>query len=55
MCEYCKENMKSKAIEDKYSIEIIISENFLYLYCNCGRHVVAEIKYCPMCGRRLGE
>ena len=55
MCMYCKKNMESRAIEDKYAIEIIISESFLYLYCDCGRHVVAEINYCPMCGRRLGE
>ena len=55
MCEYCKENMKSKAIEDKYSIEIIISESFLYLYCDCGRHVVAEINYYPMCRKEAGR
>ncbi len=52
-CEYCKEDMESKPISKKYVIETIVDGKFLYNYCDCGLHTVVEIKYCPMCGRKL--
>jgi hypothetical protein len=57
MCEYCKENMESKPLSDKYeviAIETLVSERNIYNYCDCGRHSVIEINYCPMCGKKLG-
>ena len=54
MCEYCKKNMESKYISNKYTIETIVDETFLYNYCHCGSHTVIKINYCPMCGKRLG-
>lgn len=54
-CKYCKEDMEGKAIEKRYAIETMVDDVFLYAWCKCGRHTVAEIKYCPMCGRRLGD
>lgn len=53
MCEYCKENMEGKVIQNNTAIELIVDSTFLYSYCECGRHAVHEIKYCPMCGRKL--
>ena len=55
MCEYCKDEMESKPIIDKYAIDTIVDHKFLYNYCDCGNHTVVEINYCPMCGRKLGE
>ena len=53
MCEYCKEDMESKSISNKYAIETIVDGEFLYNYCECGLHTVVKINYCPMCGRKL--
>ena len=56
MCEYCeKDYLNSKPIENRYAIDIIVDDTFLYTYCECGSHVVAKINYCPMCGRKLRE
>lgn len=57
VCEYCenKEEMGNKPIEDKYAINLQIDGNFLYSWCVCGRKVVREISFCPMCGEKLGE
>ena len=52
-CEYCKEDMEGKAIENRFSIETMVDDVFLYAWCNCGLRTVAEINYCPMCGRKL--
>ena len=54
MCEYCKNNMKGKSLNPKWKcIDFIVDNSFLYAYCNCGYHNIAEINYCPMCGRKL--
>lgn len=54
MCEFCeKNNLESKMIEDKYAIDLQIYDDFLYAWCDCGRKVVVNINYCPMCGRDL--
>lgn len=54
MCEFCeKDDMRNKPIEDRYAIELQIDEEFLYAWCDCGRKLVKEINYCPMCGRDL--
>lgn len=57
MCKYCenKEDMGNKPIVTGYNMNVIIDGEFLYLYCNCGIHNVKEIKYCPMCGKKLKE
>ena len=52
-CEYCKEDMEGKPIEDKLSIDTMVDDIFIYNWCDCGRHTVIEISYCPMCGRKL--
>jgi len=52
-CEYCKQDMEGKSIENRYAIETMVDDIFLYNWCECGRHTVAEINYCPMCGRKL--
>lgn len=53
MCEYCKEDMQGKPIEDKFAIETMVDDVFLYNWCECGRHTIDEINFCPMCGRNL--
>lgn len=54
MCEFCeKENMENKMLVDKYAIDLQIDNEFLYAWCKCGRKVVIEVNYCPMCGRDL--
>lgn len=60
MCEFCnKQELGSRPISDRFKfkipIETIIDDTFLYNYCDCGHHTVLEIKYCPMCGRKLTE
>ena len=55
MCEFCKDDMKSKPISNKYIIETIVDGEFLYNYCKCGFQTVIEINYCPMCGRKLNK
>lgn len=54
-CEYCKENMEGKYVEDRYSIETMVDDTFIYNWCECGRHTVIKINYCPMCGRNLKD
>ena len=49
MCEYCKNDMEGKPLEDRYTIESIVDNTFLYCYCKCGCHTVVKINYCPMC------
>jgi hypothetical protein len=55
MCEFCenKVDMGNKSIEDRYAIELQIDGDFLYSWCDCGRKLVVEINYCPICGRDL--
>ena len=57
MCKYCKENMEGQPIpgEGEIAIETIVDDVFIYDYCDCGKHTVKKINYCPMCGRKLGE
>lgn len=50
-----KKIWSGKYIEDKYAIETMVDDIFLYSWCECGRHTVAEINFCPMCGRDLRE
>lgn len=54
-CEYCKHDMDGKSIEDKYLIETMVDDIFLYNWCKCGAHTIDRIYYCPMCGRKLDE
>lgn len=54
-CEYCKDDMQGKPIENRYAIETIVDDCFLYAYCDCGRHTVVPIHFCPMCGRKLPD
>lgn len=56
MCEYCKENMEGQPIpgEGEIAIETVVDDVFIYDYCDCGRHTVKRINYCPMCGKKLG-
>ena len=57
MCEFCenKIDMGNKPIEDRYGIDLLIDGEFIYVWCECGRKLVKEINYCPMCGRELSE
>lgn len=55
MCKYCKGDMEGKPIENRYAIETMVDDIFLYNWCECGRHTVDEINYCPMCGRYLKD
>lgn len=57
MCEFCKNkvDMGNNPIEDRYGIDLLIDGEFIYAWCECGRKVVKEINYCPMCGRKLSE
>ena len=55
MCEFCKNQFEegNKSIEDRYDIELQVDGDVLYAWCSCGRRTVAEINFCPMCGRDL--
>jgi uncharacterized OB-fold protein len=57
MCEYCEgKELDSKPIteyEEGFSQEVQIDDGLIYIYCECGRHLVTRINYCPMCGRKL--
>ena len=56
MCEYCKKDMESKPIaesDENHAHDIIVSDGCVYTYCDCGRHMVTKIKFCPMCGKKL--
>ena len=53
-CEYCKENMEGEFIAE-YGIETMVDDVFIYNWCECGRHHIIRINYCPMCGRKLDE
>ena len=57
MCEFCenKVDMGNKPIENRYGIDLMIDGSFLYAWCDCGRKVVKEIIFCPICGRKLEE
>ena len=54
MCKYCE---KEEAItlmmnEDVFDIQVL--DDFLYVWCACGKHQTTQINYCPMCGKKLG-
>lgn len=50
MCEYCeKDYQNSKPILNEYAIDIIVDDTFIYAYCECGKHIVAKVNFCPMC------
>lgn len=57
MCKYCENQfIGDKPIMPLYKVggtELIIENGFLYAYCECGRHVVTGIQYCPKCGEKL--
>lgn len=52
-CEYCKCDMEGESLEDRYAIESMVDNVFIYNWCECGKHTIYEINFCPMCGRRL--
>ena len=62
MCKYCEDNEailetteRITATDDGDVFDIQIGEDMLYVWCDCGRHQVKQIKYCPMCGERLNN
>lgn len=54
-CEYCRHDMQGKNIEDRFAIDGLVDDSLLYNWCECGRHTIYEINFCPMCGRKLKE
>ena len=53
MCEYC-DNISGK--ENKMIDEVfLIDGTELCAFCINGHETVAEIAYCPMCGRELED
>ena len=60
-CKYCEEDenlLETTELITSYKedvFDIQINEDCLYVWCNCGRHQVKQIQYCPMCGRKLGD
>lgn len=61
MCELCNaENITNSelfrpSIEKNDYIFCDKEGWFLNVYCDCGDYTPTPIKYCPMCGRKLGE
>lgn len=63
MCKYCENVFLSQdgeqtgkpivELNDTHAIEIDCESGFLYAFCKCGRKVVTEINFCPMCGRKI--
>ena len=59
LCEYCHDSkniyeIKSE-LHDSMNTEIYISGNMLVVDIGCHSYGTAEIKFCPMCGRKLME
>jgi len=57
-CEYCAgyhsaDMLPIIEMDDNTANSLDINEGFAYINCQCGRHTVAEINFCPMCGRNL--
>lgn len=61
MCKYCEgEFIGNKPLvplnkSEVFGIELIVENNSLYAFCQCGTKTVVEINYCPMCGKDLKE
>lgn len=58
MCKYCDNQFIGDQpvvplLKIDGGMELIIENGFLYAYCACGRHVVAELQYCPKCGEKM--
>ena len=63
MCEYCEKKKKLKSCNFCGSATLIISGNVLDIYGDGNKFNIFkriyrprfDIKFCPMCGRRLAE
>ena len=60
MCKYCEGEFfgeKDLVPIGKMAggMELIVDGGFLYSFCSCGRKLVAEIHFCPMCGKDLDQ
>lgn len=58
MCQYCEcEFVGNKPVvalgNEEKGIDLIVESGFIYAYCKCGVHSVAEINFCPMCGKKI--
>ena len=58
-CEYCKDSESvyhhSSGIHDSMDEDVYISGNNIVVDIGCHSYGTAEIKFCPMCGRRLPQ
>lgn len=58
-CEYCKHGESvyhnSSGIHDSMDEDVYISGNNIVVDIGCHSYGTAEIKFCPMCGRRLPQ
>ena len=54
-CKYCKRD-KDVWIKAEGTNEIYLNNKNIAAFCGwCGCYTKVKIKYCPMCGRKLGE
>lgn len=54
-CKYCKSD-KDVWIKAEGTNEIYLSKGKITAFCGwCGCYTKVKIKYCPMCGKKLGE
>ena len=58
-CEYCKHSESvyhnSSGIHDSMDEDVYISGNNIVVDIGCHSYGTAEIKFCPMCGRKLPQ
>lgn len=58
-CEYCNDKKSvyyhSSGIHDSMDEDVYVSGNNLVVDIGCHSYGTAEIKLCPMCGRKLPE
>ena len=58
-CEYCNDNKSvyyhGSGIHDSMDEDVYVSGNNLVVDIGCHSYGTAEIKFCPMCGRRLPQ
>ena len=58
-CVYCKDSESvyhhSSEIHDSMDEDVYISGNSIVVDIGCHSYGTVEIKFCPMCGRKLSE
>lgn len=58
-CEYCNTSESiyhhSSAIHDSMDEDVYVSGNVLVVDIGCHTYGTTDIKFCPMCGRKLAE